>query len=455
MKTAIRRDVRAAIIFVVALSMAGGSGALSQEHSPVSSALYEDSFHYEAGLDQVRVTYGDLSYGWGEVQATSPTEVEVEAPLKTGERIKIKVAFEDDAETMFNIRYSAQIVQPAAIFSGPDEHIIIDLPPILLPEVVHSTLTRLAQKYRMNFNATEFGAHMQYALRLAVWAGQLVPSRNVFFCSKDFTVIFNLADIYPPFKKEDEICVKHGFYLFHDGKKHEVSGNQGIAFETVGGEVNMFSNGTMLLIEKKDESVEYNYWIEQIRREGITQIVKIMLTIRGTHTRGKPYSTWYNYDGVQIGTNGMDMMVALARGKTDIQRGLDGDDAMFGWSGNDFQIGGDGHDILYGEYGSDTLVGGSGGDIFSPSPNDISGKGYQGVFFDTILDFDPNEGDIVSLVGFRSRIQQGAKVGLDRRSDGIMVQLTQKGDSTTDIIFMKGSRILEKKDGEIYRAIKW
>lgn len=83
--------------------------------------------------------------------------------------------------------------------------------------------------------------------------------------------------------------------------------------------------------------------------------------------------------------------------------GQEGDDHLFGEDGADKVIGGLGNDILDGGAGNDTLLGyegvdqatgGSGGDIFEFTAAADS-NAAQGI--DTILDFNPGEGDFVEL----------------------------------------------------------
>ena len=77
-------------------------------------------------------------------------------------------------------------------------------------------------------------------------------------------------------------------------------------------------------------------------------------------------------------------------GGRDVIHGFQGDDAIHGVGGND---------LLFGNSGGDTLYGGSGNDVLS---GDIGGplrgsdKFYCGTGKDTVLDFEPSEGDFQS-----------------------------------------------------------
>ena len=61
------------------------------------------------------------------------------------------------------------------------------------------------------------------------------------------------------------------------------------------------------------------------------------------------------------------------------------DDAVFAGANDDYANGGNGNDELYGQDGEDVLEGGQGADFFD-----------CGIGFDTVVDFNPNEGDITN-----------------------------------------------------------
>ncbi len=88
-----------------------------------------------------------------------------------------------------------------------------------------------------------------------------------------------------------------------------------------------------------------------------------------------------------------DDIVHGGKGDDSIQAGFgndnihadDGDDAVFGGANDDYLNGGNGNDELYAQDGDDVLEGGSGADFFDCGPG-----------FDTVVDFNPNEGDITN-----------------------------------------------------------
>jgi Ca2+-binding RTX toxin-like protein len=88
--------------------------------------------------------------------------------------------------------------------------------------------------------------------------------------------------------------------------------------------------------------------------------------------------------------------------KDSLDGGL-GDDILFGQQGDDTLSGGAGDDVLVGGGGNDTLAGGSGADIFVVRDNEDTAS---------ILDFNPNEGDVIVRVDGADntvvRVQDGA-----------------------------------------------
>lgn len=68
-------------------------------------------------------------------------------------------------------------------------------------------------------------------------------------------------------------------------------------------------------------------------------------------------------------------------------------DVIRGWSGDDNVRGLDGDDVILGEHGSNRLEGGRGADVFVFHPD----KFYHQSTFDTVLDFNPAEGDVLNF----------------------------------------------------------
>ena len=119
-----------------------------------------------------------------------------------------------------------------------------------------------------------------------------------------------------------------------------------------------------------------------------------------------------------IGTKRDDVM--SGNGGDDVIQGMGGDDRIYGGSGNDRLLGGEGNDFLQGNDGNDMLAGGTGTDSLHPSEgvdelwggnNLVSSGDGAGDYFvfdyasssragdgiDTIMDFHPEEGDIINI----------------------------------------------------------
>jgi Ca2+-binding RTX toxin-like protein len=97
-------------------------------------------------------------------------------------------------------------------------------------------------------------------------------------------------------------------------------------------------------------------------------------------------------DDIVMGGEGHDKIFGNAG--DDVLQGDIGDDKIDGGGRNDALVGGDGDDILSGEDGNDKLYGVIGNDIMrgGPGANEfICGDGV-----DTVLDYNPAKGDIIS-----------------------------------------------------------
>jgi hemolysin type calcium-binding protein len=118
-----------------------------------------------------------------------------------------------------------------------------------------------------------------------------------------------------------------------------------------------------------------------------------------------------NHDDYIVGSEGDDIIFGL-RGN-DIISALGGDDLVFGGPGDDFVYGNDGNNQLFGEAGNDNLVGGINDDVivgglgndrlYGNTGDDILQGGPGADYFDcgdgidTVVDYNPSEGDIVSI----------------------------------------------------------
>jgi len=71
-----------------------------------------------------------------------------------------------------------------------------------------------------------------------------------------------------------------------------------------------------------------------------------------------------------------------------------GDDFLQGNEGNDYIDGGSGRDAIHSSSGTDTLIGGLGPDYFV---YDYAGDSRAGDGIDTIMDFHPEDGDVINI----------------------------------------------------------
>lgn len=92
----------------------------------------------------------------------------------------------------------------------------------------------------------------------------------------------------------------------------------------------------------------------------------------------------------------------------DMLVGSDASDAIFSWKGSDRLLGLEGDDFVAGEYGINFLTGGPGADHFQLHTD----KGQAADLFDTIIDYSPDEGDVLNLRPSMMRLWKGHE--LDR-----------------------------------------
>jgi Ca2+-binding RTX toxin-like protein len=86
--------------------------------------------------------------------------------------------------------------------------------------------------------------------------------------------------------------------------------------------------------------------------------------------------------------------ILSGHGGDDIVEGNEGDDKIDGGGRNDVLIGGEGDDILSGEDGDDILYGVIGNDVMRGGPG--ANEFICGDEVDTVLDYKPSQGDVIS-----------------------------------------------------------
>jgi hypothetical protein len=129
--------------------------------------------------------------------------------------------------------------------------------------------------------------------------------------------------------------------------------------------------------------------------EGLRQIDVTLVDQHGSASSPFVVSADLSGTATEVGTAGNDTLIGQPL-VDDTISGLDGNDILFGDSGNDKLDGGPGNDILGGSVGNDTLNGGPGADSFVYSSPSQSG--------DQITGFNANQGDRLDF----SQLLQGA-----------------------------------------------
>ena len=126
-------------------------------------------------------------------------------------------------------------------------------------------------------------------------------------------------------------------------------------------------------------------------------------------------------------------------GGNDTLLGGDGNDFINGNSGDDAISGGSGNDILRGSSGEDVLTGGSGADyfVFDYASDSRSGDGV-----DTIMDFRPEEGDVINIGATAEGYSYNQSFDWELVSDESQLthtqqQMTLTYDPTTNITTLK------------------
>ncbi|MGQ9368572.1 matrixin family metalloprotease [Azospirillum sp. ST 5-10] len=125
---------------------------------------------------------------------------------------------------------------------------------------------------------------------------------------------------------------------------------------------------------------------------------------------GAPLAGGAGYDLIR-GADGADLVhgfqapdILYGHGGDDTLHGGQGADTVFGGQGADLVMGGAGDDVLHGNAGDDTLDGGAGADSFVFGP----GGGA-----DTVIGFDPAEGDRLVLLAGALPPEEGWLVAAD------------------------------------------
>lgn len=145
----------------------------------------------------------------------------------------------------------------------------------------------------------------------------------------------------------------------------------------------------------------------------------LLIALKQTDNDIKRLSGGSNND-VLIGNEQSNLLIGSSNGSTDddLLIGNGGDDKLWGSNGKDTLSGGSGADLLVGGVDEDILIGGSGNDTFRLQ--NVTG-------FDTIFDFDTDEGDIIEIFEFP---------GINSFND---LTINVNGNGDTEIIINAGT----------------
>jgi Ca2+-binding RTX toxin-like protein len=116
-----------------------------------------------------------------------------------------------------------------------------------------------------------------------------------------------------------------------------------------------------------------------------SSVIAILLTFTITSLSNAFISTNETFAEVKGGTGENDLITGTDG--SDNIRGLQGDDTIHGGFSNDFLYGNSGNDRMFGDAGEDVLAGDIGAERRGADTF------HCGSGRDTILDFEPNEGD--------------------------------------------------------------
>ncbi|WP_435705431.1 type I secretion C-terminal target domain-containing protein [Yoonia sp.] len=180
-------------------------------------------------------------------------------------------------------------------------------------------------------------------------------------------------------------------------------GNSWVSFGTQFGSMAVTTDGGFTYLSNQS-SVQENHDEEfrmslvgrnDIRFEGHFSIDAIQANSENIAADYGAYENNPNYDDAEFITQRTSISSgAMIIGWTNQDRlfGSNNADSIFGWTGPDLLVGNDGNDFLAGEYGANRLIGGRGADFFS-----IHASHAANELFDIIVDFSPNEGDVLGL----------------------------------------------------------
>lgn len=157
----------------------------------------------------------------------------------------------------------------------------------------------------------------------------------------------------------------------------------------------VFADGTYTYVQKVPgyHTDVFNYMVRDA--DGDTAAAKLTVIGQDKYPNSQQESVVKNFYKDGSGTSDTDIIIARADG-VNLDGGA-GNDVLYGRHGNDVLRGGDGNDVLIGNAGYDILYGGAGADIFVASPSDFAAKHGNNKVYDTVMDFNAAEGDMIDL----------------------------------------------------------
>ena len=130
----------------------------------------------------------------------------------------------------------------------------------------------------------------------------------------------------------------------------------------------------------------------------------------------------------------------------DVLSGNDGNDAIYGWTGADRIYGDAGNDLISGEQDNNVLYGEDGADVFDMHVDKANTSKY-----DTIMDFDLDEGDVLSLAnvisgfGSNSDINDFVRIQFEGTTAVVQVNTNGEGNDYHNVAKIKSHNDLNAK----------
>ncbi|MEO1564180.1 MAG: calcium-binding protein [Pseudomonadota bacterium] len=185
-----------------------------------------------------------------------------------------------------------------------------------------------------------------------------------------------------------------------------------ISFKVSNGWAVFFRNGTYTIISTEPRVLDVHDITFEVLLVGLNDVTERValsvdaFSVERTANKMSDYGNQttgpnYVFDGLPAFETKMPFgAMVFGWEVNDILMGSGFDDTIFGWKDDDHLRGRGGNDALFGEHGSNTLHGGQGADYFG-----IYGDKAASLITDTILDFNPTDGDVLGLIAIAATHQ--------------------------------------------------